>query len=85
MVFIPQMQNMLYFAPKGLVSPELPLRECVCQKFLQPSPSLEIQPPPFLQGLTKPHYFSNMSFHEQAGLFLPFSKKSCSLKLETEE
>ena len=76
------MQN---FAPKALVSPKLPLREYVCQKFLQPNPSLEIQPPPFLQGLIKPHYFSKVSFHEQASLFLPFSKRSCSLKLETEE
>ena len=76
MVLIPQMQSILYFAPKALVSPKLPLRECVCQKFLQPNPSLEIQPPPFLQGFTKPYYFSKVSFHEQASLFLPFLRKA---------
>lgn len=71
MVLIPQMQSMLYFAPQALVSPKLPLRECICQKFLQPNPSLEIQPPPFLQGFTKGSLLFQQSLLPRTGKPVP--------------
>lgn len=75
--------NMLHSVSKALVKQRLPLRACVCQKFLQPNLSLGIRPPPFLQGLTKPHYFSKVSFHEEAQPIPAISKKSPSLKQKT--